>query len=62
MQPNILSYFVIDEVHCVSPLSHDYRHCYRKIFEWPIKKPNVSIVAVTATATEEVINKIIKIP
>ncbi|XP_011496136.1 PREDICTED: ATP-dependent DNA helicase Q5-like [Ceratosolen solmsi marchali] len=60
IQPNVLSYFVIDEVHCLSPWSHDYRHSYRKFVEWPLKRPNVPIIAVTASATKEVIEDIFK--
>ncbi|KYG63977.1 hypothetical protein AZI86_14300 [Bdellovibrio bacteriovorus] len=49
---------VIDEAHCISQWGHDFRPAYLKIHEsWKqLKKPQ--ILALTATATQEVIEDI----
>ncbi|NWF55969.1 MAG: DNA helicase RecQ [Syntrophaceae bacterium] len=55
-----LSFFVIDEAHCISHWGHDFREDYRNlriIKEW--FKP-ISVHAFTATATEEVQKDILK--
>ncbi|MBL7072623.1 MAG: DNA helicase RecQ [Candidatus Omnitrophica bacterium] len=55
-----LSFFVIDEAHCISHWGHDFRASYRNL--WMIKevfKP-VSVHAFTATATSQVQEDIVK--
>ncbi|MFH1847076.1 MAG: DNA helicase RecQ [Candidatus Omnitrophota bacterium] len=55
-----LSFFVIDEAHCISHWGHDFRASYRNL--WMIKKEftPVSVHAFTATATCQVQIDIVK--
>jgi ATP-dependent DNA helicase RecQ len=48
----------IDEAHCISQWGYDFRPSYLKIAELREYFPNVNIIAVTASATKEVVEDI----
>lgn len=54
-----ISFFVIDEAHCISQWGHSFRPDYRQLFQLKKLFPDKPIMALTATATPEVENDII---
>ena len=56
-----ISFFAVDEAHCISEWGHDFRPEYRRLKEMmSIINPKVAIVAMTATATPKVQSDILK--
>ena len=55
-----LSFFAIDEAHCISQWGHDFRPEYQQLFTLRQKFPNLGIHAFTATAPPRVQDEIVK--
>ncbi len=53
-----VSFITVDEAHCVSQWGYDFRPSYLSIADIRKIKPGVAILALTATATEEVVDDI----
>lgn len=53
-----INLIAVDESHCISQWGYDFRPSYLDIYQLRDLKPNVPIMAVTATATEHVIGDI----
>ncbi|WP_278989488.1 RecQ family ATP-dependent DNA helicase [Segatella bryantii] len=53
-----VSFITVDEAHCISQWGYDFRPSYLKIADIRKMKPGVPILALTATATPEVIDDI----
>ena len=56
-----ISFFAVDEAHCISEWGHDFRPEYRRIREMMIQiNPDIPVIALTATATPKVQSDIIQ--
>ncbi|HET9136205.1 MAG TPA: DNA helicase RecQ [Candidatus Kapabacteria bacterium] len=54
-----VSFFAIDEAHCISQWGHDFRDDYRRLSILRKRFPSIPIIAMTATATPQVAEDII---
>ncbi len=56
-----ISFFAVDEAHCISEWGHDFRPEYRRLREMmEIISPNAPMIALTATATPKVQSDIVR--
>jgi ATP-dependent DNA helicase RecQ len=55
-----LNFIAIDEAHCISQWGYDFRPPYLKIADFKSRFPRVSTIALTASATPEVVKDIEK--
>ena len=60
LQDVSIGMFVIDEAHCISKWGYDFRPDYLRIQNFIKKYPDVPVLALTATATKEIIEDITK--
>src|SRR5215203_6772590 len=56
-----LSFFAVDEAHCISEWGHDFRPEYRRLREMMTQiNPDIPMIALTATATPKVQSDIVE--
>lgn len=55
-----VSFLVVDEAHCISEWGHDFRPAYQQISDFKNLQPEVKTIALTATATQKVVEDIQK--
>jgi len=56
-----ISFFAVDEAHCISEWGHDFRPEYRRLREMMnVINPGIPVIALTATATPKVQSDIVK--
>lgn len=60
-QAKQLSFLAIDEAHCLSTWGHDFRKAFLKLSWFRDEFPHLPVMALTATATDKVIQDIQKI-
>ena len=60
LKTNAIDVFVIDEAHCISQWGHDFRPSYLRLREAVEALGNPPVLALTATATPEVVDDILR--
>ncbi len=58
LQAMPISLLVVDEAHCISQWGYDFRPSYLKIAEIRKRLPGIPVLALTATATKDVVDDI----